>query len=467
MVADIARHWAAVAAVDRQAAASAASWAVRAGDAAMLAAATDEAISRYEEARRLWSASTADHADTLIRLGTALYSCGRTEEADEQFRAALHLARGLGDSALLARSALGLSRTLTYRQVDAERIAALEEAIGGLGPEDQILRPAATVMLQRQLTFDHSAAGRARHDQLATEVVAALDRPDLPLELLLLVGSIHDSIPLADPAPLDRLAKQMISVASRRKELVVLANGWWAHAWSALERADPTDWQRSLDGYDAVAAQLGLDLQLGVAASMRSAAAQIEGRTQDAQSLSDQAFVYARAANDPNAEAISTARSVLIGLDLGLAADLLPVMVALSTEYSGVATFAGDTALARRLLTEHGSNGFVDIPANVERPAVIAFYAHACVLTSDTEHAEALHALLCASAATAVRVGPLTGWWGPVDHHVGALCRVLGRLDEARHHLQTAVEIETRMHAAPFLARSEQELARVVEALEG
>jgi len=61
-----------------------------------------------------------------------------------------------------------------------------------------------------------------------------------------------------------------------------------------------------------------------------------------------------------------------------------------------------------------------------------------------------------------VRVGPLIGWWGPVDHHVGSLYRLLARYDEAEDHLRRALALETQIGARPFLARTSGELARVL-----
>ncbi len=60
-----------------------------------------------------------------------------------------------------------------------------------------------------------------------------------------------------------------------------------------------------------------------------------------------------------------------------------------------------------------------------------------------------------------VRVGPLVGWWGPVDHHLGCLAALLGRFDEAGRRLERALEIERGMNARPFETRTLAHLARV------
>jgi hypothetical protein len=76
--------------------------------------------------------------------------------------------------------------------------------------------------------------------------------------------------------------------------------------------------------------------------------------------------------------------------------------------------------------------------------------------------AEKLYQSLSNALSSVVRVGPLAGWWGPVDHHLGCLARLLGRPDEAEARLLRALDIESSMAARQFAARTRAELARVV-----
>ena len=474
-VADVARHWAAVAQVDSSAAPAAAGWAIRAGDLAAAAAATDEAIASYEQASEFLSATTAEHADALIRLGTAFYSCGRSDDADERFRAAFGLAAVLDDPELMARSALGLSRRLDFGAVDAERVQALERAIGRLDEHDreQALRPALELMLLRQLMFDRSPGTAGRQRQLRINVAEAVDASDPSAELLLLVGATRDVVPLIDPIALGGAAARIVGLATERRDLAAIANGWWMSAWSALERGERGAWDASLSAYAHAATELALPSELATAAALDACDAQIEGRTADAIEHSARALAHGREADEASAESLHLARAVLIGLDGGQAGALLPAMAGLAEEYAGVATFqaglcmtaaiAGDSALAGRLLRERAEQGFGNLSLDVEWLAVAAFYSHACVLIGEQDLAEPLYALLAKTPATAVRVGSLAGWWGPVDHHLGGLCRLLGRSEEARERLEHAIAVAQAMHSAPFVARGRLELATTLE----
>jgi hypothetical protein len=332
-------------------------------------------------------------------------------------------------------------------------------------------------MLMRHLMFDQSPASARRFTELSVQVVAKLDRTDIPPEILLGIGSFRDFLPISDPAPLDLLTKQMIAVASERRELLVLANAWWGQAWSALERADPVEWPQAVGAYQRTADELGLAAEWGVSASLRSVAAQIEGRISDSESLADEALRHARAANDPNADTLRLARTVLAALETGTAGELLPVMVSLAGEFRNVATFqaglaltaavAGDHDLARHILSDHAEHHFRDVALNVEWPAVIAFFSHTTALVGDQSTAADLYDRLVKSPAVAVRVGAMTGWWGPMDHHLGSLCHLLGRLDEAQSRLERAVAVERALNAAPFLARTQLVLASVIEEFDG
>ena len=175
--AEISRHWDDVAEVDPAAQASAAVWAVRAGDAALAAAAAEEAIARYDDACRWWAASTAGHCDALIRSGHALRHCGRMAEADERFRQALHLATALHDPELRGRAAVGFGMMFRFGTSDPERVTAVDGARHCLDPADRRWRPLLTGLLASHMIFDTAPAAVARRRELAAEVTATVEDP--------------------------------------------------------------------------------------------------------------------------------------------------------------------------------------------------------------------------------------------------------------------------------------------------
>jgi hypothetical protein len=168
---------------------------------------------------------------------------------------------------------------------------------------------------------------------------------------------------------------------------------------------------------------------------------------------------------------------VISGLDLGHSTAMVELMDAMRDELAAVPTFwagfamtateAGLHELARELFATHARAGFANVRRDLEWLPVIGFFSHACAGLDDAEYAPVLYELLEASPARGVRVGPLAGWWGATDHHLGALCRVMGRLDEAQVRLRTALETTVLLGARPWQARTSLELARVIEIAHG
>lgn len=469
--AELARHWAAVANVDPTAVVAAATWAVRAGDVALAAAAAEDAIARYEEASALWATASAGHVDALIRLGVALRYRGRADEADARFREATDLAVALREPRLQARAAIGFGQRYPYWDIDAERIAVLEASLAALPPGEEVLEVVLKGLLVTHLVNGFEPAEASRRDGLADELAAIAADPATSTEVLRAVGQtrIYDCI--EDPATLRGVADRLLAAAAADSDLRVEAGARFAHALAALDDGDLAALQAASDRYDRVVTRLEDPRERSQAVMVRSTIACIEGRYDNAATLSDEALVLGRASGDFNAELLHYAQDLLRAIDQGLAEDVLPLLLA-SDEYMQIGSFdagtalcaalAGEADLARQRVRRLVSTGFQGSPRGADWLAPTAFLAHACAVTGHVDDAAALYERLSSAPATVVRVGPLTGWWGPVDHHLGCLARLLGRESDAERHLRRALEIDIRMHGAAFTARTRAELACVV-----
>ena len=469
---DIARHWAAVAVEDPTAAAAAATWAHRAGDAASAAADIDQAISQYERAERLWAGPTTQHAETLLSLGFVLSSRSRSEEGDQRFRAALGLAQAIGDQRLFARAAIGLATTVRYGVAEPDRVALLEQALEGLDPDDDVLRAMTAAMLKRQLGFDRSEAAYQRRQHAAAIVLEAVSQPVLSNELLLTLGTARDAITVDDPRILDRLSRATVAVGVAERRLHVAAHGWYGRAWAALELADGPGWHEAVEAFTGVAQELDVPFEHALAKTMAATTALIEGRYADAEAHAARAHAIGSGA-DPNADTILLTNTVIAGVDLGRG----PAMVRLMSDnrmqlaavptfltgLTGTAAFSGETELARELLDEHLAAGLTSVRRDLEWLPVMGFLASTAARIDAADAACEIYELLVEHPALAIRVGPIAGWWGPSDHHLGGLCRLMGRLDEAERRLRRSLRMSVLMGSPPWQVRSQIELARVLD----
>ena len=478
-IVDVARHWWIVAADDPTATTTASQWAVRAGDAASSSASIDEAITWYRRATAMWEQPTADYADALMRLGSALTASGDVAGGHASLTSALETADRAGAHEVFARAALGLSASVRYGHSDPARIAELEAAIARLDPREMVLRPALLATLKRQLGFvDTPEADRRRTEAsaLVAEAVAGVDVAD---ELLLSLGGLRDSLILDDPEPLGQLARSIIRAATSRQDLPALSTGWYRQAWSAFELGDGALLRRAVAEYRAIAERLRRPYELAMSANMIAAIAQIEGRYGDAEEAGQEALAHASAIEDGNFSWVYFANSGLRAVDAGHVTATFELMAAVRAQFAGLATFeAGYAAMAaaagRRELAEQlcdaqlGEHGEV-LDANwsylsAERLPVVGMLAWACASLGDPGRAAILRDRLVRIADTgvrAVRFAAVGAWLGPLDHHLGALHRVLGDLDLAYHHVTRALDVADAMNGGPAKVRALLELAAV------
>ncbi len=473
MAAELARHWGFVAEVDPTAAVAAATWAVRAGDVALAAAAAEEAIARYEQASVLWASASAGHADALIRLGVALQYRGRADDADTRFRQATQLAIALADPILQVRAAIGLGRRYPYWETDQARIEALEAALAALPSGELLLRVMVMGLLVTHLITGFKPEQAQRRDVLAEEMRAIAAASGTEEDLLLAIGQtrIYDCI--EDPVTLGEVANRLLGASRRHNDLRVEAGARFAQALSSFDRGEMPDLASTSERYSEVAARLDDPRERSQAAMVRSTIAFMQGRYEESAALSEEALELGHASGDFNAELLHYGQGLLRALDQGLARDVLPLLLATS-DYQQIAAFDAGTALCAALADEPEraraglerlvAVGFQGSPRGADLLAPTAFLAHTCQLIDAVPVAEAIYRSLGRTKATVVRVGPLVGWWGPVDHHLGCLARLLGRRDEAEQRLRNALQIEQRMGARPFAARTLAQLSRVLRA---
>ncbi len=484
-IVDVARHWALVAEADREVRATAARWSVKAGDAAGSSAAVDEAIACYQRAVALWDGPSAEQADTLVRLGSAVAANGQMAEGNDYLQRGLEIAHLADDAEVFARAALGLSASVRYTLSDPQRIDELERAIAKLGPNEMVLRPALLATLRRQLGFVDTPEADARRNEAATLVAQAVLVPEVSEELLISLGSLRDSLILDDPVPLGELARKIISVASVRQDLPVLSTGWYRQAWSALELGQPVVFRQAVAEYRRIAEQLRRPYELAMSSNMIAALAQIEGRHDDAEAAGKEALAHAATIEDGNFSWVYFANSGIRAIDCGQVGATFELMKAVRQEFAGLATFeaalsavsaaAGDFQLATELLDEQvGSNGeIIDRDwtyLSAERLPVVGLWAWGCGLSGNRNYARILRDRLLRIVELGVRVvriAPVGAWIGPIDHHIGTLSRIVGDLDSAQLHLERALVIEDEMNGPVWRARTMAELAFVAAARGG
>lgn len=478
-IVQVARHWEVVAEADPKARTEAGQWSVLAGDAASRSAAIDEAIDCYRRAAFFFEGPTAEHADALVRFGSALSAAGRIEEGKEQLQKAFTIADLCREPTVLARAALGLSASVRYGYAEVDRVQELELAISRMDPSEKVLRPALLATLRRQLGFVNTAEADERRIIAAAAVLEAVSSPEVSEDLLVSLAGLRDSLVVDDPIPLSNLAKKIIHVSRARQDLPGLSTGLYRLAWSSFELGQYKTFHEAINDYRSCAERMGRPYELALSSNMLAALAQVEGRFAAAEDLGQEALSHAAKISDGNFSWVYFANSGLRAVDQGRVQDTFQVLSASRDGFTGLPTFeaafaaiaacAGELELAVKLTNEHlGSDGqLLDQTwsyLSAERLPVVGMLAWGCSYTANVEQAGVLRPRLQRIAdlgVRVVRIAPVGAWIGPLDHHIGVLERVLNNLDTAEKHLRQALLVEEEMRGRPCRIRTLLELEKV------
>jgi hypothetical protein len=244
-----------------------------------------------------------------------------------------------------------------------------------------------------------------------------------------------------------------------------------------LERADGAAFRVAVAEYRDNANTMQCPHELAVAAMLDGALALIEGRYDDAMEHVADTRARARDMNGTNFSIIGSTQAWIAALDRGDAPAEHARLAGRSGESDALGTvaaaraltaaMAGDIDGALVLVDAAAGRGFAEIRFDSEWIGTIGLYADACARCKAVEPASELADVLRGAATATVRIAPIAAWWGPVDHHLGALHRIAGRYDEAITYLQRALDASQRMQATPFAARTAIELARAHAGGEG
>lgn len=247
-----------------------------------------------------WPRSTAvREGELLLMLGDARQRAGDPERARSAFEEAAAGARARADGDLLARAALGAGGlSLVLRAADEGLVALLREALAGIGEEPSALRARLLGRLGVEIVYaDPDEAG-----VLSSEALALARGLGEPAALAAALTAWH----AANWAP-DRIegrlavADEIVALARAAgdREAELHGRNWRVLDLLELGRVDET--RAEVDAFSRAADALGLPHHRWYVPLWRSTLAALEGRFDEATSLSSQTLALGEEAQDPNA----------------------------------------------------------------------------------------------------------------------------------------------------------------------
>ncbi|HWT92589.1 MAG TPA: AAA family ATPase, partial [Solirubrobacteraceae bacterium] len=401
-------------------------------------AAADEAAEKlaYDEAAEhlTWALALLDEAEsdddakrarTLLALGRVLWRAGDSS-ARKRYREAAEIARRARLPEELARAVLGMTgRFYEAGVADPSIIGLLEETLAMLPEEDSTLRARLLARLTDGL---HVASDEQRRGETSAEAVAMARR--LGDEDTLTVALLARHGALLHPEHLDerlQIAGEELELARRRMRPELLALGLHWRIFDHLEEGDGAAARADEQELSEVAADLRQPLYRYLDRCWQGVWAQIEGRVDDADAISADAFAMGRRAGARTAGSTRMGALVTIRRDQGRMGELVDEVRGIVREHPQITTWrglqplvlveAGEEDAARTELDALEAEGFERLPRDLFWLTTVLVLGEAAASVGSASQQQALYGLLAPYAHRCVPAS-LAACWGAADRVV-------------------------------------------------
>ena len=458
-------------------------YAYAAGERALRVHAFEEAVGHFARGLEVSERSGTEvglaTCDALLALAEAQNKLGDKDDADANFDRAAALARSRGDGERLAMAAMRAG-PLSYMGIvgaNGDQVRLLEEAREALPDGDSRLRAMVTARLGLVLVYEKGvpAPGVLKRALMLTADAIAMarrlgDREALGYSLNARLHALWG----IEPAP-ERLAigTELAHLADDTGDEALAMHG---HMWrlrELLAQGDVEAVTEEIQRFDVRHRGPRDPLTTSFATNVGAMMALVNGDIVDGAVLAAQAMVDAEGYNEMSPS--------LYGALMAWTWWQQDVLPSMETPFSEVIdTAPADYPVARAaralLLSELGRTEEVvaelhalaalgwDTVANDQTEGVtLAFAAAACASAGDVTYAPAIYERMRPYAGTAIVIrAPGAACVGPADLYLGQLAYVTGDAKLAEVHFEAALRLARRMHARPFVAAAEVELARAL-----
>lgn len=448
-------------------------YARRAGDEALALSAYEEAARLYETALEALALARAGEpsarCELLLAFGDAQAGAGRQAGAKGAFLEAADLARQLGLRHELARAAAGYGGRLAWARTatDDQLVPLLEEGIAAVG-DDVELRARLLARLAGALRDEHS---RDRRDALSREAVELARRSRNPAALAHALTGRWGAI--VAPDTLDEcieIADELCQVAAGLHDLERLAIGHGIEVTSHAMAGNIREADTHRAAASEIAQELGQPGQLWLAAGTHAAFALAAGRLEEGEQLAAEAILLGERAQPEMAVPVNRLQRYTLADFRGRLADVEAQIAGLVAAWPSRPMFrcvltliharVGRQAEATRALDELSEGDFAALPFDQEWLFGMSLLAEAAALLNHASGRALYELLLPWSALNAA--DPAEGMRGSVSRYLGLLAGAEGREADAERHFEDALVRNEEMGAEPWLARTQEDFARLL-----
>ena len=450
-------------------------YAQRAGDHALTLLAFEESARLYETAiqalGRVEQIDEPARCELMLSLGEAQARAGRSTVAKQTFLEAAELAERLGLGRELARAAAGYGgRSISERAGDDDRLVPLLEAgLAALTDDDVELRARLLARLAGALRDEPS---RERRDRLSREAVALARRSGNPAALVYALDGRTVAMLAPDTMEeCDTLGREQCRVAERIGDKERLFHGHEHRLIAHVTLGDARNAALELHAMSRLGDELRQPVQSWHVLAWKAMQALTEGRLTEADELVAAAGALGERAQPDMAIPVHRLQRYAAAELRGQLEEVLPDVQGLVDEYPGRPVLRcvlahlhaglGRPREAKQLLDELAQDGFAVLPFDSEWLYGMSLLAETSARLHDTATASALYTALLPYAAFNAADVPEAAR-GSVARHLGILATTTRRWEDAERHFEAALTMNERLRARPWLARTQNEYARML-----
>ncbi|HJT37046.1 MAG TPA: AAA family ATPase, partial [Actinomycetota bacterium] len=439
-------------------------YAMKAGMFALSRFAFEDAASFFKRGLELLDETKPSHAprrcDFLLALAESERRSGETTDARASFDAAAEVAKQIGSGERLSVAALGYGAVgfgamwFGEGRSDEHLVGLLEEALEAPPRTgNSWLRARLLTRAAQELYWSPQ---RDRAVALSDEAIAIARKLGNPAELAsALIG--HFSVRVGSSTLDERaaLVDEALPLAQQAGDgdltLRVRAFRVIVHA----ERGDRDALDAEVEEYLRHAGDLRQAHHLWYADVLRAAVGMLDGRFDDVDRFAKLALDLGKGGNDRNNALLFFGGQVLtLRMLQGRGGEFESSMKGFEDEYPALPVWRAALAHhfseadryddARKAFDGLAADGFLSVSRDPFAMNAFASLSLVCTYLQDVEGASALYQILSPFDGRYVWIPPALGSLGPVSFHLGLLCAVQRRLEEAFHHLERALDDSAR-----------------------
>jgi tetratricopeptide (TPR) repeat protein len=322
-----------------------------------------------------------------------------------------------------------------------------------------------------QLAAELMYADVSDNQSLSDEALALARRLEDPTTLMAVLRLRFDTIRLPDTLA-ERLenTQEHLAIASTSSDPLQRAFAALYRSDACWEAGNADEAKRRLEEAWPFATKIGDPYLEWSARQRRAFLGILEGRFDEAEEESNRAFEVAAGAGQPDAVPVFAAHLLELRWHQGRLAEIEPLVAQTVAENPGIPGFRVVLALtyceldrldeAAALFEPDVSADFRTLPYDAIWLGAMSYLAEVCAQLGHRAGAERLYERLRPWGDQVVFSGAAVT--GSVHRYLGMLAATAGRLDDADAHLASALDVNDRLGAVVYAARTRLDWARVL-----